>query len=84
VADVLSALGIADTDLTAAVDGELAERHTPLHDGAELVLLVAMEGGAEAAGEATIRKAAKGICSKPGKPQKAFAVNQESRKRHLQ
>jgi hypothetical protein len=55
VADVLSALGIADTDLTAAVDGELAERHTPLHDGAEVVLLVAMEGGAAAEGEATIR-----------------------------
>ena len=48
VADLLSAVGIdADIDLTAAVDGELAERHTPLHDGAEVVFLVPMEGGSE-------------------------------------
>lgn len=57
VADLLAALGIDDTiDLTAAVDGELAERDTPLRDGAEVMLLAAMEGGAEAAGEATNQK----------------------------
>ena len=44
--DLLDAIGIdAATDLTAAVDGELAERDTPLRDGAEVMLLVAMEGG---------------------------------------
>jgi sulfur carrier protein ThiS len=44
--DLLAALGIgAATDLTAAVDGELAERDTPLRDGAEVLLLVPMEGG---------------------------------------
>jgi len=65
LADLLVAIGIdAETDLTAAVDGELAERHTPLRDGAEVVLLVPMEGGAAAEGEATIRKAVKGLCSK--------------------
>jgi hypothetical protein len=54
-------------DLTAAVDGELAEPTTPLRDGAEVMLLAAMEGGAAAEaggaaaeGEATIRKAFKG------------------------
>ncbi|HUM16056.1 MAG TPA: MoaD/ThiS family protein [Candidatus Nitrosotalea sp.] len=82
LADLLAALGIdAATDLTAAVDGELAERDTPLRDGAEVMLLVPMEGGAAAEGEATIRNAVeggaaaegeatmrnavKGICSKP-------------------
>ena len=44
--DLLDAIGIdAATDLTAAVDGELAERDTPLRDGAEVMLLVPMEGG---------------------------------------
>ena len=44
--DLLTALGVdATIDLTAAVDGELAERDTPLHDGAEIMLLVPMEGG---------------------------------------
>jgi sulfur carrier protein ThiS len=44
--DLLVAIGIgAATDLTAAVDGELAERDTPLRDGAEVMLLVPMEGG---------------------------------------
>ena len=66
VADLLTAVGIeAGIDLTAAVDGELAERDTPLHDGAEVVLLVPMEGGAAAEGEATIRNAVKGFCRKP-------------------
>jgi len=46
--DLLAAIGIpAATDLTAAVDGELAECDTPLRDGAEIMLLVPMEGGAE-------------------------------------
>jgi molybdopterin converting factor small subunit len=62
LADLLTALGIdATIDLTAAVDGELAERATPLKDGAEVMLLAAMEGGAAAKGEATIRKAFKGV-----------------------
>lgn len=44
--DLLAALGVdATIDLTAAVDGELAERATSLHDGAEIMLLVPMEGG---------------------------------------
>ena len=82
LADLLTALGLdAALDLTAAIDGELADRTTPLHDGAEVMLLApmeggaaaegeatirrAVEGGAAAEGEATIRKAAKGSCSRP-------------------
>ena len=46
VADLLETIGIEpDTDLTAAVDSELAARDTPLHDGAEVMLLSPMEGG---------------------------------------
>ena len=46
VADLLDAIGIdAETDLTAAVDNELAARDTPLRDGAEVMLLSPMEGG---------------------------------------
>ena len=46
VADLLETIGIEpDTDLTAAVDGELAARDTPLHDGADVMLLSPMEGG---------------------------------------
>jgi sulfur carrier protein ThiS len=57
LADLLAAIGIdAATDLTAAVDGELAARDTPLRDGAEVLLLAPMEGGAAAEGEATMRK----------------------------
>ena len=64
--DLLAALGItAGTDLTVAVDGELAERDTPLRDGAEVMLLVPMEGGAAAKGEATIENVVKSLCSKP-------------------
>jgi sulfur carrier protein ThiS len=74
--DLLAALGFdGTTDLTAAVNGELADRDTPLHNGAEVMLLVAMEGGAEAAGEATIRRAVQGSCSKPTSA-KAVAVDQ--------
>jgi sulfur carrier protein ThiS len=58
--DLLAKIGIDPAiDLTAAVDGELAERDTPLRDGAEVMLLVPMEGGAAAEGEATIRNAVK-------------------------
>ena len=46
IADLLEAIGIApDTDLTAALDGELADRETKLRDGAEVMLLSPMEGG---------------------------------------
>jgi hypothetical protein len=47
ITDLLAAIGIpADADLTAALDGELAKRESPLHDGAEVMLLSPMEGGA--------------------------------------
>jgi sulfur carrier protein ThiS len=47
IADLLATIGIpADTDLTAAVDGELVKRESPLHDGADVMLLSPMEGGA--------------------------------------
>jgi sulfur carrier protein ThiS len=87
LADLLTVLGLdASLDVTAAIDGELADRTAPLHDGADVMLLVPMEGGAEAQavgaaaqavgaaaqavgaaaeGEATIRQAVKGRCSKP-------------------
>jgi hypothetical protein len=56
LADLLAVIGLdAATDLTAAVDGELAERDAPLRDGAEVILLAPMEGGAAAEGEATTR-----------------------------
>ena len=46
ISDLLDAIGIdADTDLTIAVDGELAARETPLREGAEVMLLSPMEGG---------------------------------------
>jgi hypothetical protein len=47
VSDLLGVIGIApDADITIAVDGELADRETPLADGAEVMLLSPMEGGA--------------------------------------
>ena len=47
VADLLAVIGIpADSEITVGVDGELASRDTPLRDGAELMLLSPMEGGA--------------------------------------
>jgi len=69
LSDLLAAIGIgAAIDLTAAVDGELAERDAPLRDGAEVMLLAPMEGGsaggAAAEGEATMRNAVKGFCSR--------------------
>ena len=46
VADLLATIGIApETDLTVAVDGELADRETRLHDRADIMLLSPMEGG---------------------------------------
>ena len=46
VADLLTTIGIApETDVTVAVDGELADRETQLRDGADVMLLSPMEGG---------------------------------------
>ena len=46
VADLLDAIGIpANTDVTVGLDGELADRTDPLHDGADVMLLSPMEGG---------------------------------------
>jgi len=47
-------IGIApDAQVTIAVDGEQVAREASLHEGAEVMLLSPMEGGAAAAGEAT-------------------------------
>jgi sulfur carrier protein ThiS len=47
VADLLHLIGIKpEEDVTVAVDGEIAERTTALHDGADVMLLSPMEGGA--------------------------------------
>jgi len=57
VADLLETIGIEpDTDLTAAVDGELASRDTPLHDRAEVMLLSPMEGGSPSPATRGIRR----------------------------
>jgi sulfur carrier protein ThiS len=46
VADLLDAVGIpAGADVTVGLDGELANRTDPLHDGADVMLLSPMEGG---------------------------------------
>ncbi len=46
LADLLAAIGVEPgRELTLAVDGELAERDTPLRDGADVMLLSPMEGG---------------------------------------
>jgi sulfur carrier protein ThiS len=46
IADLLAALGLEyPAELTVAVDGELAGPETPLHDGADVMLLTPMEGG---------------------------------------
>ena len=46
VADLLGAIGVDyASDITVAVDGELAGRDTRLHDRAEIMLLSPMEGG---------------------------------------
>jgi sulfur carrier protein ThiS len=55
-ADLLVAIGVeTGAEVTIAVDGELAGRETPLRDGADVMLLNPMEGGAAAAGEATTK-----------------------------
>ena len=49
VADLLASIGVdASYDVTVAVDGELGDRDTVLHDGADVMLLSPMEGGAAA------------------------------------
>ena len=46
VANVLAVAGIpADDEITAGLNGELAQRDTILHDGDDLVLFSPMEGG---------------------------------------
>jgi sulfur carrier protein ThiS len=53
--DLLAQIGVVpETDITVAVDGDLASRDTTLHEGADVMLLSPMEGGAAAAGEATL------------------------------
>ena len=47
VAELLAAIGVPDdADITIGVDGELADRATPLREGADVMLLSPMEGGA--------------------------------------
>ena len=54
VDDLLAVIGVApDAELTIALDGEQADRDAPLREGAEVMLLSPMEGGAAAVGEAT-------------------------------
>ena len=46
IADLLAVIGIpSDAEITIGVDGEVAERETALHDGADVMLLSPMEGG---------------------------------------
>ena len=46
VAELLIAIGVPDdADITIGVDGELADRATPLREGADVMLLSPMEGG---------------------------------------
>jgi sulfur carrier protein ThiS len=46
VADLVARIGIPPgTELTAGVDGELADLDSPLRDGAAVMLLSPMEGG---------------------------------------
>jgi len=46
LADLLAAVGVAPgVEVTAAVDGAVAARDTPLSDGADVMLLSPMEGG---------------------------------------
>jgi len=50
VADLIAAIGVEATyDVTVAVDGELADRETKLRQGADVMLLSPMEGGASRA-----------------------------------
>jgi sulfur carrier protein ThiS len=46
VADLLATIGVdAAYDITVAVDGDLSDRETKLHEGADVMLLSPMEGG---------------------------------------
>jgi sulfur carrier protein ThiS len=46
IADLLATIGVDPSyDLTVAVDGDLADRETKLHEGADVMLLSPMEGG---------------------------------------
>jgi len=70
-AHLLTAIGIEpDADLTIAVDGELADRETPLRDGAEVMLLSPMEGGSSAPNART-GTAAGGARQGPRSPSRA-------------
>ena len=47
IAELLAVIGVPeDATITIGVDGELADRATPLRDGADVMLLSPMEGGA--------------------------------------
>ena len=47
VSELLAAIGVeAGADVTVAVNGELAARDTTLREGAEVMVLSPMEGGA--------------------------------------
>jgi sulfur carrier protein ThiS len=49
VSELLATIGVAaGADVTVAVNGELAAQDTPLRDGAEVMVLSPMEGGAAA------------------------------------
>jgi sulfur carrier protein ThiS len=46
IADLLAVIGIGrGADVTVGLDGEMADRDAPLHDGADVMLLGPMEGG---------------------------------------
>jgi sulfur carrier protein ThiS len=46
VADLLKTIGVETAlDITIAVDGDLADPETTLHEGADVMLLSPMEGG---------------------------------------
>ena len=52
VAELLAVIGVPeDADITIGVDGELADRATPLREGADVMLLSPMEGGAMPIGD---------------------------------
>ena len=58
VAELLAAIGVPDdADITIGVDGELADRATPLREGADVMLLSPMEGGADPPNKADTMRA---------------------------
>ena len=47
IADLLTRIGVPrDAEITVGLDGELGRRDSPLHAGADVMLLSPMEGGA--------------------------------------